>query len=227
MIDYDTLGKLIGAMCTCAILSYVYSENPFYRLFEHIFIGLTAGHALVMGIRNVQSLAFTKIMTGNFYYVVPIALGLLIYTRFHRKYLWLSRYPYAVIIGIATGLGMAGQFESVWFRQTVATFLNLTNINNLIILLGTVVCSLYFFLSKEQKGMYANVTKIGRYFIMVFFGISFGSISMGRFSVMIWNINILTADPQKYVVIAALIVAAASILYSRRKKTVTVQASIK
>ena len=222
MIDLDWISKLIGAMCTVAVLSYFYRENPFYRLFEHIFIGLTAGHAIVMGVRNVQTMAITKIVAGNIIYVVPVLIGLLIYTRFYRKYLWLSRYPYAFLIGTATGLGMAGQFDSVLFQQTVATFMNLGNINGLIVAIGTVLCMLYFFLSREQKGAYGKATMLGRYFIMLYFGVYFGNISMGRISVMIWNLYILTGDPQKYVVIVSLFVAAAAILYSSRKQVVKV-----
>jgi len=227
MTEFETLGALIGAMCTCAVLSYFYSENPYYRLFEHIFIGLTAGHALVMGIKNVQDLAVTKIMVGNWVYVIPIILGLGIYTRFYRKYLWISRYPYGFLIGIGTGLGMAGQFDSVLFRQTVGTFTNLTDVNNFIVFLGAILIMLYFFLSKEHTGTYGKVTRIGRWFIMFYFGITFGNISMGRISVMIWNVYILTGEPQRYVALAALIVGAASILYSRSKKAVKVPATIK
>lgn len=35
-----------GAISTFAIYSVLYAENRFYRLFEHIFIGLAAGYGV-------------------------------------------------------------------------------------------------------------------------------------------------------------------------------------
>jgi hypothetical protein len=35
-----------GALCTFAIYSILYAENKFYRLFEHIFIGLGTGYGV-------------------------------------------------------------------------------------------------------------------------------------------------------------------------------------
>lgn len=220
MIDYAYLGTILGALVTVFILSYLYSENPFFRLGEHIFIGLTAGHAVVMGIQNVQNMAIRKIMVGNWLYVIPILIGMAIYTRYTRNYLWMSRYPYAFLIVIGTGLALAGRFESDWFRQTVGTFMNLTDLNGVIILVGTITTLLYFYMSKEQTGTYGKVTQFGRYFLMLYFGITFGNVSMGRISVSIWTVFGLTKTPQIYVVLVSVVVGAALILYNRSKKAV-------
>jgi len=218
-IDLVTMNIILRAACTLIILSYVYGENPWYRLGEHIFIGTAAGHAIVMGIKNIQTLAITKIVAGSWWYAIPILMGLLIYTRFSGKYLWLSRYPYAIMIGVAMGLNMAGRFESVWYKQTLATLqLPLTSLDNIYIIVGTCLVALYFVFSKEHTGTYGNTVKLGRWAAMFYFGITFGSVTMARMSVLCWRIYFLTQGSAIYVTIVAIIVAVASLVYIKMRK---------
>ena len=44
---------------------------------------------------------------------------------------------------------------------------------------------LYFYFSKEHKGVFGKVTKVGIYFLMISFGASFGFAVMGRISLLI------------------------------------------
>jgi len=218
-IDISILNILIRAALTCMIFSYIYGENAWYRFGEHLFIGTASGHAIVMGIKNVQTLAFTKIVEGMWWYAIPVLLGLLIYTRFYRKYLWLSRYPYAIMIGISMGLGMAGRFDSVLFQQTYATLkLPLNSIDNILIVFGTMIIALYFVFSKEHEGTYGRVVKVGRWASMFYFGITFGSVTMARMSVLCWRIFFLTSDYAIYVTTLAVLVAIGSIIYIKNRK---------
>ena len=43
---------LVGGIGTLAIFSFLIRENPFFRLFEHLFIGIAAGFGLVLGVKN-------------------------------------------------------------------------------------------------------------------------------------------------------------------------------
>ena len=223
-MDIEILSLLIRAALLCLVMSYVYGENPFYRLAEHIFIGLAAGHTIVMGIKNIDSLALAKVRIGFWWYIIPVVLGLLIYTRFYRKYLWMSRYPYAIMIGVAMGLGIAGRFDTDWFQQTRATLmLPLTNLDNIFIIVGTILAALYFVFTKEHTGIYGRVTQVGRWVTMLYFGITFGSVTMARMSVLIWNIYFLTTDPPIYITAAAIIVATGLIMYTKIKKPLEIK----
>tara|TARA_B100000700_G_scaffold174459_1_gene192646 strand:+ start:1 stop:423 length:423 start_codon:yes stop_codon:yes gene_type:complete len=71
---------------------------------------------------------------------------------------------------------------------TELPFFNLTgdsHFNNLVILVGTITGLLYFYFSREQKGVFGKVTRIGIYFLMISFGASFGFAVMGRISLLI------------------------------------------
>src|SRR5689334_23549383 len=44
---------IIALVFTLALLSYVVTDNPFYRIAAHLFIGLTAGYAVMLTWYNV------------------------------------------------------------------------------------------------------------------------------------------------------------------------------
>jgi len=220
-MDIEFINVMIKAACLILCFTYIYGENPFYRLAEHMFIGLAAGHYIVMGIKNIDTLALAKIRIGYWWYFIPVVIGLLIYTRFYRKYLWISRYPYAIMIAVAIGLGIAGQFDTNWFQQTRATLmLPLTSFDNIFIIVGTILASLYFVFTKEQKGLYGRATQVGRWIMMFYFGITFGSVTMARMSVLIWNIYFLTTEPAIYVTVVAIISASLILGYEKLKRPV-------
>lgn len=45
-LNLERLSVWIGVLCTLAIYSLLYRENPIYRFFEHMYIGLAAGYSL-------------------------------------------------------------------------------------------------------------------------------------------------------------------------------------
>ena len=44
MINFEFIGTYIAAFLTLAIYSFLYKDNPFYKLAEHIFAGISAGY---------------------------------------------------------------------------------------------------------------------------------------------------------------------------------------
>ena len=56
---------------------------------------------------------------------------------------------------------------------------------SIIILIGVLSGLIYFFFSKEHKGIIGKVSRVGVYFLMIKFGASFGFAVMGRISLLI------------------------------------------
>ena len=48
MITVDLIGAWFVVLLTLCIFSFLYSDNPFYKAAEHLFIGVSAGYAAVM-----------------------------------------------------------------------------------------------------------------------------------------------------------------------------------
>ena len=56
--------------------------------------------------------------------------------------------------------------------------------------------------------------------MMFYFGITFGSVTMARMSVLIWNIYFLTSEPAIYVTGIGIVSAIAILGYKRLKRPV-------
>ena len=50
----ERIGVWIGAILTFAILSFLYKDNPFYKIAEQIFIGISAGYWFIYTISFVM-----------------------------------------------------------------------------------------------------------------------------------------------------------------------------
>jgi len=44
MFSAEIVGAWIAVFLTLAIFSYLYKDNPFYKIAEHIFVGVSAGY---------------------------------------------------------------------------------------------------------------------------------------------------------------------------------------
>jgi hypothetical protein len=178
-------GVWVGALSAIAIYSMLYKDNPFYRLVEHIFIGVSAGIAVTAGIQTFRSQALTPIGKGNYWLLVPIALGVLLYARYFREVQWLNRLPLSFLMGTSAGVAMRGAVESQIVGQLTASMVKLNSVNSWVIFLGTILSLSYFFLTWKAKGVTGWAPKIGRYFMMASFGAAFGNTVMGRVSAAI------------------------------------------
>jgi hypothetical protein len=111
------IGIWVGAICIFGILSYLYSENPVYRFFEHMLLGLGLGFSIALTGKDVLwdkwwlpvKAAVSAFATGmptskaiwDINLIFAAIFGMLLYFQYSRKYLWLSR----ITIGITAGMG--------------------------------------------------------------------------------------------------------------------------
>ncbi len=140
----DIIGIWIAALLTIAILSFVFGDNPVYKLVEHIFVGVSAGFGVILALNqsiipsiqmglDPQQHIFVRSMT-----VVAIALGILTLTRLEifsyivPSLVWLSRLPIAFVVGVGSGIGIVASIQGFIFPQVSATFLPIIS-NSLVI----------------------------------------------------------------------------------------------
>ena len=192
----QTIGTWIAALGTLGLMSFAIKENPFYRLVEHVYVGVAAAHSLVMGWESLQTTAFTPILENQEYIkVIPLLIGLLLYTRFFKGAMWMSRYPLAILVGIGTGLTIKGTISAQIIDQVQATIKPLNSINNIIIFIGLLSVLMFFYFTRKNTNQVFNVSsKIGRYIMMIAFGALFGNAVMGRMSLMIGRVQFLLGE---------------------------------
>jgi len=196
----------VAGFLTLAIFSFLYKDNPFYRLAEHMFAGLTAGYyiGLVWQSVIVQQLwnPISTNFSANWSLVFPGILGILMFTRLFDRFSYLSRVSLAFVMGNTAGIFLIQQLHGLVLPQTQATIISplagkwLFGIipGGLIIIAGVLTTLIYFYFSKEHKGLLGYTARVGMIFIMISFGAHFGYTVMARLSLLIGQVNFVFVE---------------------------------
>jgi len=196
------LATLLGALLTLAIFSFLYRDNPAYKMAESLLIGLSIGYFLVITWNNsLVALLFRPLFDdGRLSLMIPLALGLMMFGRFHSKTAAISRIPIAVVIGAGAGAAIPAMLGARTMVQMSATIAPLwsesdaLNLSGIVVLIGVISTLAYFYFSREHRGGLGRVAKIGTWFLMIFFGITFGFTVMSRMSTLIGRVEFLLVD---------------------------------
>ncbi len=202
MSGIEILQIWIIAFFTLALFSFLYKDNPFYRLAENIFAGLTTGYqvSLIWDTVIIQKL-WDPMMGGQWWMFLPGLLGLMMFSRFSPKLSWMSRVPLAVVMGITAGIFLTTQLHGFVLPQmqaTMSTFVNAEGFAEFflaaLIAVGVISTMIYFYFSHEHVGVLGVTAKLGIWFIMISFGAHFGYTVMGRVSLLIGRTQFLIED---------------------------------
>jgi hypothetical protein len=123
----QAIGIILAAGLTLVMYSFLYRDNPMFKVAENLYVGVTLGYSAVMMWRRVlcpevYEPLFSAPTSAAFwaelqYRAIPIILGILLMTRLSRKYGWLSRYAYAPLVGYGAGMGIAFSTHSYILKQ--------------------------------------------------------------------------------------------------------------
>ncbi len=184
MIFISLLGYLIAIFFIITTLSMLWKDNPLFRIGQQALIGAATAHYIVLNFTSVYNNAIKPMMGGNLLLIIPLFLGLLMYTRLKNDIAWIARYPTAVLVGVGTGVMIAGNLRGQIIDQVKNTILDLVNapalgsmtiLNTVIILVGTITSLLFFTYSvkhstKDGLTPLGWAAKIGRIFLMISLG---------------------------------------------------------
>jgi len=195
----------VAGLATIAVLSFLYNDNPLYKVAEHFFVGIAAGYIVCAEFYNVFLPNLWNPLTSGTDYtlIIPLLLGLALFTRFSNSIGWISRWPMSVIIGTYAGLAVIGfasgdmvlQVQAslipVFEPATVSKFsgdpsaMNFLDIlRNPLFTLGLVAVLFYFFFSVEHKGGLRHVATVGTTLLMIGFGAGYGYTVMTRIALL-------------------------------------------
>jgi hypothetical protein len=212
----EIIGLWIAGLLTVIIFSFLYKDNPVYKVAEHLFLGVALGYGLSLYYwNNVFPNAVTPLLypppgSGPDYLVlIPVVLGVFVLLRLVPKLAWLSRSAFAVYIGGSSGILVPSVMAGTFLPQLVSTMQPLWTpelagvggvtlawsiVTRILILAGVFSTLLYFFYSIEHKGAVGSISRVGVFFIMLGFGASFGNTVMARVSLLIGRFQFLLYD---------------------------------
>jgi hypothetical protein len=217
-MDATVLGAWVATGLTLFIFSFLYEDNPLFKLAEHLYVGVSVGYTIVKAYDTVIVHLILKPIfeQGEFALLIPVAIGVLMLTRYVPKAAWMSRYAFAFIVGVGSGLAIPRTISSFILKQiedTVRPLVSLgggdgltfsmnllnpaSNLNAVIILVGVSSVLFYFFFSIEHSGPGKVVARTGILFLMIAFGAAFGYTVMARMSLLIGRLTDLIefSDP--------------------------------
>ncbi len=218
-----TIGTWFSAFLTLAIFSFLWRDNPLYKLAEAIFIGVSAAYWMVIGFWSVlvpnligklaPATARATVIPGldeaaepKFIFLVPLLLGVMLLWRLAPRGQWISRWPLALFIGVFAGLRLVQFFEADFLNQIASGIQPLVAVAseqtisygesfaNIIGVVGTLCCLTYFFFSFEHKGVLGSASRVGIWVLMITFGAMFGYTVMGRIVLLVARIEFLLND---------------------------------
>lgn len=204
------VGAWVATGLTLLIFTFLYKDNPLFKLAEHLYVGVSVGYIIVKTYDTVIVHLVVKpiVENGELALLIPVTIGMLMLTRYVPKAAWMSRYAFAFIVGMGAGLAIPRTISSFILKQiedTVRPLLSMTgpdgltfsmnllnpasNLNALIILLGVGSVLFYFFFSIEHSGVGKAVARTGVIFLMISFGAGFGYTVMARMSLLIGRLT--------------------------------------
>jgi hypothetical protein len=208
----DSVGIWVAALLTLFIYSFLYKDNALYKFAENIFVGVSAGY---LGARLYYDVVMRKLYQplfapdpghlADYWLIIPTILSVMMLLKIvPNSYTWLSRWSLAFVVGTGVGLMIVTYLVSNGLMQVAATinafngFADATlgaQLNAIILAIGVVTGLIYFFFSKEHKGLiFGSCSRIGVYFLMVSFGAAFGYTVMARISLLIGRLQFLLFD---------------------------------
>ena len=166
----ETISGLLAVLLTLALLSYLIADNPVYRIAVHLFIGLSAGYAVVLAwftvilpqlVRPLLSsvvpgTSFAPDLSSLVWPVLPVlAGGLLLLLKTVRVASRAGGLVIALMVGVGAAVAVGGAISGTLLPQTGASFVSLlpagsttffeTAVEGLFVVVGTLATLGFFY----------------------------------------------------------------------------------
>ncbi len=197
----NELGAVLAALLTLFVLSYLIGDNPLYRLAASLFVGLTAGYAVVVAWSSViapQMVAplwdapknFNLYRTGLalISFILAIILVFKLFTATTRAASCVT----ALMVGVGVAVAVGGGIVGTLIPQTSAAFIPLVPtqdtghvlediVEAITMVIGTVATLWFFYyggrarpgLPTERPAWVKALSPIGEIFLGTTFGVMF------------------------------------------------------
>lgn len=219
-------GGWVAAGLTIFLFSFLYKDNPFFKVAEHLYLGAGMGWVFQTVLYQTWIPKVWEPLTKqhDFTVLIPTVLGLTLVTQFFPRVSWVSRYGFTFIMGYGSGMVIPLTISTDLLKQiggTMAPFMvseitraNIGSlVNGAIVAVGFICVLFYFFFSVEHKGAVKKASNVGIYFLMLYFGAAFGNTVMGRFSLLYGRFDDLYKYSAPKYFYATHLILAAMVLY--------------
>ena len=208
-------GTCLSIFLTFCILSFLYEDNPVYKLAEHLFMGIGIGVGTVEAYYGVfkPKLIDRLLVEHRLWSLIPLVLLFMLFARLSRTHKDWARFPVAFIVAAFAGVKLTGEASGRLIAQVKASMPDLPQLyedhgiwnweadgaglfSGLVLVLGLCACLLYFYFSARHNKAMRGISRVGILILMLSFGASFGFTVMGRISLAIGRAEMLLGMSQ-------------------------------
>jgi len=170
--DIETIGTWVAFFLTLMVYCYLGKDIPFlyviYRLAACVFVGVALAYGALMAWHAVLvPRLWLRLEGGQWWYVVPLVLCLLLLTGLKRSWSGLGGVTIAFLFGVGAALAVGGGIVGTLLPQVVATFVSLNPnhyqgtaaqegdyplthvLNALLVVVGTISTLMYFYFTAK------------------------------------------------------------------------------
>jgi len=197
----NEFGAVLAAVLTLFILTYLIGDNPLYRLAASLFVGLTAGYAVVVAWTNViwpQMISPLWNAPENFNLVralldvIPFILAIILVFKLFTSTTRPASCVTALMVGVGVAVAIGGSLVGTLIPQVQAAFVPLlpadgssnlleTAVEGFTMVIGTVATLWFFYyggrarpgLPAERPGWVKALAPIGEIFLGTTFGVMY------------------------------------------------------
>ena len=191
MISTDPWVWLSAFMTLCSFM-LLYGEHPLFRIGEYTYTGTVVAHSVVTGVELLRN-RFKPLYLGTQPELWPalitaVILGIMSLFVVWRKYAWLASFPLAVLIGVGTGAAIRstvetsiiGNIRAILFEAIQIPTSNLgTQLGYIVRIVFAITAIIYLLFTLFIKGPLSKpisyLSTVGKYGILVFFGLTVGN----------------------------------------------------
>lgn len=211
---------LLGGIATLSIFSFLIKENPLYRFFEHLFMGVATAVGVsatfryfiipevvypLLGLDIVvypDNTPAAEYQRANLLLLLPMFFGALYYFILVPRFSWIAQLVIGFSLGVAGGNAFKATINEMLpqvtdsFRPLYLPGDLLGSMSNILFIV-TLLCSMsYFFFTfkRSDGGVITRSAILGRFLMMSCFGAFFGATIMARMALLVERLNFLIAD---------------------------------
>lgn len=105
----ELLWTIVSFLLTLLILSFIFGDNPLFRVAAYLFVGVSAGYGAALLVYQVLwPQLVMPISTGNWINAVPLALGLLLVFRLVPSLSRVGNFSMAYLVGAGAAVAIGG-----------------------------------------------------------------------------------------------------------------------
>ena len=142
-------GITVAALLNLGLWSFLIGDNRVFRLVQSLYVGAAVAHTFVLAYRNTLIPNLWQPFTeGKYVLIVPMVLGLALFTRVTKKYSHISKIP-MTFIGRGLPWLSAVPCCLTWLPSCVSHGA-LNTVDNIVMLIGT-LCTLIYFTLRSSR----------------------------------------------------------------------------